>query len=344
MVRIGRLAGFALVAALAGPAAAEPSKEFRDYLAWCSSGMTCSARVDTKDNELSGFGIERVAGRNTPVTLFLDISAEFAKGSDVSFSVDGKSWGVVPASQFTRDEDDYRSMLQSQESVSGLIAVLRNGRRLDVSYSGTEGQRSVNISLAGLAASLTWLDDVQGRVGTRDAIVAKGDEESPEFTARDITTVEDLPEAIREDFTGEGECAFFEPDRFGRAGGFEDRFDKDNALLVVPCADGGAYNQPFSLYWVTAEGVHPMQLPTMGELGPMVIEEAWNVGWDGHERVLEAFFKGRGIGDCGLYDKWKLIGVPDSLQFMLIEERSKDDCDGEGGLETFPYLWPPKRK
>lgn len=341
---IGRFAGIVIVAALANPAAAEPSKEFRDYLAWCSSGMDCSAQVDTKDNELSGFGIARKAGRSTPVTLFLDMSAEFAGGSDVAFTVDGKSWGTVPASQFARDKDDYRYTLDAQEPVTALLDVLRNGHRLDISYQGTDARRMVNVSLAGLAASLTWLDDVQGRVGARDAIVAKGEKDSPEFTARDITSVDELPEEIRADFSGEGECAFFEPDRFGRAGGFEDRFDKDNALLVVPCGDGGAYNQPFSLYWVTAEGGHPMPLPTMGELGPTVIEDAWNVGWDAREHVLEAFFKGRGIGDCGLYDKWKLIGIPDSLQFMLIEERSKDDCDGKGGLETFPYLWPPKHK
>lgn len=338
-------AAFAILAAmLALPAAASPWKEFRDFHAWCSNGMTCSAEVYAEGASVNGFGLSRKAGRDQPVELYFNANAPFAEGSDVYPTVDGKALEKIPASAFVRNEDHYRNVIGDQAVVFRLIEALRNGNRLDLNYSDAEGKKTARIPLSGLAASLTWLDDVQGRVGARDAIVAKGDKESPEFTVRDINSVDQLPEDLKADFTGDGECAFYEPRRFDLAGGFEDRFGPNDALLVVPCAEGGAYNQPFSLYWVTDSGSRALALPAMGELGPVVIEEAWNVDWDARERVLEAFFKGRGIGDCGLYDKWKLIGAPDMPQFTLIESRRKDECDGEGGPDTFPYQWPPGKR
>jgi hypothetical protein len=73
---------------------------------------------------------------------------------------------------------------------------------------------------------------------------------------------------------------------------------------------------------------------------------AWNIGWDQPAKLLTAFFKGRGIGDCGSYDKWELGSGGEGLSFTLIEARVKDDCDGDdgGGIENWPLVWPVGKK
>lgn len=337
-------AALVLSLAAATPALGGPSKEIRDFVAWCSNGLTCEAEVFTSDAEMGGFGLRREAGRAKPVILYFRGGAGLADGSTVFLTVDNKPAAMLPAEVFRRDADDLRLELGNQELVFSSLDALRNGRQLDVGYTGANGKRTVRFSLSGLAGSLTWLDEAQGRIGAKDAIVAGGDKDSPEFIPRDLRSVDDLPEDLKADFTGEGVCALMEPERFGNFGGFEDQFDRINSLLVAPCGDGGAYNQPFAIYWVTDLGEKKMALPAMGADGPIVVDEAWNVDWDPTRKILTGFFKGRGLGDCGMYDVWKLLGVPDDLRFTLVESRQKDDCDGKGGLETFPIVWPVKQK
>lgn len=325
-------------------AQAGPSKEIRDYVAWCTNGLTCKAETFAKDEELGGLGLERRAGRDTPVELFFRMPEAFSEGSIVRVGVDGKPAAALKAAEFARDEDDGANRLTSPVAVGALIEAARNGDTLEIAYAAGKGERKVAISLAGLAGSLTWLDDKQGRIGAKDAIVAKGDKDSPQFVPRDLLSIDDLPEDLKNEFAENAQCALMEPERFGLFGGFEDQFDAVNSLLVMPCGEGGAYNQPYAVYWVTDLGERPMALPAMGELGPIVVEEVWNMDWDHTTRELTGFFKGRGLGDCGMFDKWRLTGEDEFRTFTLIESRQKDNCDGEGGLETFPIVWPVKRK
>lgn len=336
------LAGLCLAALF--PAHAGPSKEIRDFAAWCTNGLTCKADVFAPGGELYGFGVERRAGRDTPVEAVFRNQSAFAAGSVVRLAVDGKPVAALKAEHFAFDESDFANRLTSEPAVRALIEAARNGGKLEVRYAGGDGEKSATFSLAGFAGSLTWLDEAQGRIGAKDAIVAKGDKDSPQFVPRDLLTIDDLPEDLKDLYSERGGCALMEPERFGLFGGFEDQFDAVNSLLVMPCGEGGAYNQPYAIYWVTDLGEKPMALPAIGELGPIVINEAWNVDWDHSTRTLTGFFKGRGLGDCGMYDKWRLTGEDEFRTFTLIESRQKDDCDGKGGVETFPIVWPIKRK
>ncbi|MBK8457268.1 MAG: DUF1176 domain-containing protein [Phyllobacteriaceae bacterium] len=343
-----RIRNFPIVSLLAilfvSPAVAGPSKEIRDFVAWCTNGLTCKAETFTQDEELNGFGVERKAGPGTPVLLFFRSQAGFAEGSTVALSLDGAPAGEIPAAEFTRNDSDFLTSIDETGLVAGLLAKLKDARRLEVTYTAAKGKRTASLSLSGLAGSLTWLDEAQGRIGTVDAIVAKGDKASPEHTVRDVLSIDDLPEDLKDLYSERGNCALMEPERFGNLGAFEDQFDPVNSLLVIPCGEGGAYNQPYRVFWVTDLGEKAMALPAMGEEGPIVVAEAWNVDWDHATATLTGMFKGRGLGDCGMFDKWRLTGEEEYRTFMLVEARRKDDCDGKGGVETFPIVWPIKRK
>ncbi|MEI6728335.1 MAG: DUF1176 domain-containing protein [bacterium] len=55
--------------------------------------------------------------------------------------------------------------------------------------------------------------------------------------------------------------------------------------------------------------------------------------------ILTNFEKYRGLGDCGLYSKYKF----ENYKFILSEARLKVDCDGTGNFETFPLIYPDNK-
>jgi hypothetical protein len=50
-------------------------------------------------------------------------------------------------------------------------------------------------------------------------------------------------------------------------------------------------------------------------------------GFDPETNLLGTFQKGRGVGDCGSAAEYKYN--PENQNFVLIEARLKDTCDGE---------------
>jgi hypothetical protein len=49
-----------------------------------------------------------------------------------------------------------------------------------------------------------------------------------------------------------------------------------------------------------------------------------NLSWKKKERLLESYFKGRGIGDCGGGDDWAWDGA----RFRVVRSRMMDECLG----------------
>ncbi len=64
----------------------------------------------------------------------------------------------------------------------------------------------------------------------------------------------------------------------------------------------------------------------MTEAGPAADMTIWNASLDGSR--LTAFFKGRGIGDCGQISEWRIDAEASAL--FLVESRVKDECAARG--------------
>lgn len=341
---------FALAIAVTA-AAANPYKDIRDTSVYCSNGLTCQLGLGSLEPPGKGLvyraEITRQSGPNKHPELVLYSAKPFKDGSAVRFLSGGKEIFKLEADRFARSDDDWDNRLKDGVLVRELIAVLHDANDAEIEHENADGKHADRFSLSGFVGALRYMDEVQERLDTEDALEVKGPKPSGGPSVRDLLSVDDLPEDMKALFKSEGECEFFEIARFGRMGGFEAQLDDTNSLLVAPCGEGGAYNQPYALYAVTDLGFKRIGLPAMGEDGPVIIEEAWNIGWDHPKKELESFFKGRGLGDCGSFDRWKLInaglGEPD---FTLVEARVKDDCDGSdgGGIEKWPALWPPEKK
>lgn len=338
------LIGAIALAVASLPAAASVYEQFRDISVSCSNALTCSIDLVGSGGALSWAGLVRSMGPDQPLGLYL-YHDELAPTATVSLRVDGAPAGSLTGSDFVAGSPAGR-LIHSGADVLDLLAVLRNGNVLEISIDGGTATR---FSLSGLVASLIFVDEQQGRLGARDALERKGDGESPRASVVEITRIADIPEAIRPDFQGDGECAFFDEDRFSYGRGFAARLSEAYTLYALPCAEGGAYNQPyvFSMrsQYGSSVGFRAVSLPTMTEDGPSTVGEAWNIDWNAAERTMTAFFKGRGVGDCGSWDRWGLRETGAAPAFVLMEARVKGDCDGDGGggPENWPPLWPVTR-
>lgn len=329
----------------ASPAFASPYKEVRDTSVSCSNGMTCelSLKGIGENNELYSVALARAPGPGTQVRLMVRTTSMLAEGSKVSFLVDGKEALSLAAADFDLFAEDSEYTAKDTEVGRRLFALLKNGTLLKVVFAAEKSGES-SFSLAGIAGAGLFMDEAQGRLDAKDALVRVGTKETAASSVRDIIDFDQLPPAIRPDFESpESDCGFVEELRFRYGQGFAVRIADDTELYVLPCALGGAYNQPYAFFQLYGGKATEVPLPYMSDEGPTTTSGAVNVDWDHPSRTLTAFDKGRGLGDCGVWDKWKLSEDPFDVRFVLVESRVKDDCDGQGeGPETWPLVWPKR--
>jgi hypothetical protein len=320
----------------------------RDWAVICTNGLTCTLSFSKDAAEgLTTVGLERENAPNAPVKLVVSAPAGIAQTDDVSgtfsVSVDGVDLLNVPVADMSKH--GYLLAYSNPGKIDALRAAMERGMKMTVRYAGAGGEESLTTSLSGVKAGLLFIDDVQDRVKRVDALVAKGDRPMPaRASVRDLEAFSDLPAAIRPDFEGDkGDCGGIAADRFAEAGAFEAQLDDGAVLLGLPCGLPGAYNQPYVFYAEMGGKVRQLALPVIGDDGPTVETMAFNVSYDVGRRQVEAFYKGRGLGDCGSYDVWNLKAGPMGPVFVLKEERQKGDCDGDyaGGPKHWPRLWPP---
>lgn len=340
------LFGAVALVSCAVPAHADVYEQFRDVGVSCSNALTCSIDLTGSGGALTSAGLTRRMGPDTPLGLYLYLD-DLAPGARVELGVDGTPAATLAGSDFEPVGMTGR-LVHSGDGTLDLLAAMRNGNALEIRIDGGTATR---FSLSGLVASLVFVDETQGRLGARDALERKGEGQSPEAQLAEITRLADIPEAIRPAFEGAGDCSFYDEARFASSGGFSVVLSEAHTLYALPCAEGGAYNQPYVFYMRSQYGsgsdadFRAMALPAMTEEGPSTVDEAWNIGWDAETRIMTAFFKGRGIGDCGSWDRWGLRNTPAEPAFVLKESRFKEDCDGDngGGPQNWPALWPIAR-
>lgn len=340
-----RLLIVAAILAAAAPVSASPYKEIRDTSVSCTNGMTCELSLKGMDdnNELYSVALSRAPGPDTPVRLIIRTSSPLAAGSTVRFEADGKDVLSISADGFDLFPDDNEYTAKDAMAGRMLFAAVKDASNLAVSFNAEKPGES-RFSLAGVAGAGLFMDEAQGRLEAKDALVRIGGKDTAPSAVRDIVDFDQLPPSIQPDFANpESDCGFVEELRFRYGQGFAVKISDDTELYVLPCALGGAYNQPYALYQVYDGKASEVVLPAMSDDGPTTTSGAVNVDWDQTTRTLTAFDKGRGLGDCGTYDKWVLRDDPADVSFALVESRFKDDCDGEGeGPETWPLLWPKK--
>ncbi|HAJ04565.1 MAG TPA: hypothetical protein DCL55_15270, partial [Brevundimonas sp.] len=185
----------------------------------------------------------------------------------------------------------------------------------------------------------------QGRLGTVTALIRKGDAPASSVPAAPTLpvvaaapavaqtglTATQLPDAV-EDLDPVRTCRTdtdFNPDFQYDIQQY--RLAADTVLWGVPCFMG-AYNTGYLYVLTDNAGASPriVSLPTTGE----AMETPINPEYDPATRRLEAFGKGRGLGDCGTVHQWIWTG----RAFVLEHERRMEACMGVTA-DLWPVTW-----
>lgn len=322
---------------------ADQYKTFKDWNVVCTNGLVCWMETYPENKGIYSLGFSRGTEADAPLDLTLSFDGTPKKGSNVEIKFPGQTFGVsVLASAGTLADDEWEFPLEIERE--NLVAALKAGKNVAINIETDKMKINAVLSLSGVVASMLFIDETQGRVGHVDALQAKGDKAAEEVETRvsDLEEASELPEKVKTIWAGSfNECEDGEPDNIAKHGGMRIELDNDGHLFILPCGTPGAYNQPYVaiVYDIDSKNARMVPFPTMGNRGPSSFETAYNVNWNDKKSQLDAFFKGRGIGDCGSKHIWEWDGYSYDGAFELIEERLKDDCDENFG--EFPLIWPP---
>lgn len=353
-MRILAFAAAALTAALTfgGAVAAQPARagsETREFQAWtvvCNNVNDCVAYSQGDDFGPGWAMIRMDAGPNAePEVLFGDWPEEGA--APIAARIDGEALRtelVMPDRYYTRAVEPRAA-----------LAAMAAGDRLVLTLQGAEHDPGgVPVALAGVSATLLWIDERQGRLNTRSALIRRGDRPNsgvpaawptPEVHAGPAIGQAGLPasppdalEALPAVQSCDEETAFHQSDLLVRRE--VARLSDDTLLWSVLCSLG-AYNQGNRFFLTDADGANPrpLRLPETPQPWHDDMTEAdrltyINAGYDVETRTLTTFAKARGLGDCGLFATWIWTGD----QFLLVEERVMNVCAGIGH-DLWPQTW-----
>lgn len=323
---------------LAGGESQAAFKKVRDTLVLCDFAQNCTLTLTPVASDgAPGLGIFRSSQSGSKPLLRLSYVDPSQKTGKLEISIDGQTLLDVDVSALKAQDDQLDYTGDMVKALDGM----KNGQKLQLKFAG----KTSTYSLSGLVGGLIYVDEQQSRDGTVEALQVKGSKPAPvPPQLKLIETIEQIPADIRKDFSDEeAVCGGASPGTFRNAGGFETKIADGLDLIGLPCGSPGAYNQPYAFYSRYENKTVPISLPTISDDGPTVTDTAWNIDWAQKTLTLTAFFKGRGLGDCGIYDVWKATDSGEGrVRFVLVQERSKGDCDGNyaGGPEKWPASWP----
>ena len=321
---------------LAGSAAAQTTPAtatFRDWSAACGNDGTCVA-----------FGKPQQFG---PAWVRVEMAAGPTAEPRIQFGYPDWSDGAqAPRFSLAIDGADLRTTtnidgLPALTGAGARQALARMTRGASLTFDG--GEDPTDVSLSGASAALLWIDERQGRLDTPSALVRRGarsDQTVPAAPAlprlragprisqaglvdrplpATLAHASDLRECLAdEDLAGSAPTAH--------------RLGPDLLLWNIPCFRG-AYNFGSVLWTTRDDGSDPHPLALTNARGEAVMEIV-NGGYDPQTRQIDAFAKGRGIGDCGLAQRWLWTGQ----RFELLGETGMDDCFGVR-VDYWPVLW-----
>jgi invasion protein IalB len=342
-------AAIAFAAAMPGAALASTYKTFGKWDVYCTNGLNCDMLYYSQDGKgMASFTLHRSSAPQAPVSIIFTLADKATlpdpKTARVSAQIDGKEI-ALPAGDLTFDETRQNWVLKGDILATGLIDAMRAGQTMRFSIGQAPDMLSIDLPLSGSSASFLFFDDVQGRVDHVDALQAKGAKPPVDaLPVSDLTSLAELPDTIRPVFEENGQCGGFSEGMMADMGAFVRHFSPTEALYAVPCGGPGAYNVPMVIYYQTEDYTQQLQFPVMMGEGPGVTSDGYNLDFDLATDTITSFFKGRGLGDCGSWYRWKVTDGGAGKTLVLLRETDKNDCDGNyaGGPEKWPAAWPKR--
>lgn len=332
-------AGLALLSG--GAAQAAGVKSFRDWTAVCDNLDTCVAFAFPADEaEIGWLRLERRGDAGAPVSIVIAVWAEDdpeVGGGPWVLKVDGKPVAGLGALSPVQDGTGFWRAEVPPASGRALALAARDGSALTLTR---RGRPPVSLSLSGGAATMIWIDEQQGRLGSPTALGrASGPPtaivvpSTPVIAAGSPIAQTGLPKTVpAAAMKAVGEC--------------EDMADRavepliarlaPGVVLYAPVCSMGAYNAVHGLVLAdeTGKGARAISLPLPAGLDQTSISDPMNLDYDPATRILGSFAKGRGLGDCGDEAQW----IWDGRAFQVLSMRVMPVCRGVPG-DDWPTLF-----
>ncbi len=335
-------------------ARSETIRQFKDWRASCDDNGNCKGVVvDTRRNNTTATYRLEIARKREPNsfwTLSFVITGDEARTFEpLHVSVD-----FEPPLQLEPDQDYQPGKQANTYDIIGvaqgniLMRLFARGNDAFFNFLNSRGQETAaRFSLRGLSATLLWIDDQQKRLKsprTIGEVKAASTETRPAvpnaYTSGNTTVLapDKLPPAIAKLHFVDGECDVMERPPLSDFGFETARLDKDTKLFLIPCR-AAAYNIVYRIYLKASNADRPRQLlfaDYSNSLGWTGTQDLMNVSYDAKTKSLSAFYKGRGLGDCGstsIY-RWQ------QYAFKLLEYRNWQKCDGTRQAQDWPVIYP----
>lgn len=316
---------FLIALALQAAPAQGPLKSFGDWAVACDNTRLCEATSlpiaadgTGYDDDAVSLSIVRAGGADGEMRIEADRGGK----GPVALLVDGREVArATPVGDVT---------VFTGTAVEPALRALANGKGATLTAAGKPVAR---VSLAGMAASLRFMDAEQGRAGTASAIVARGSKPAasvpparpaPSVAAvRPTGTPATITPALATRLAKLAKCeGEFTP---GESKIEAHALGSGKTLALVPCG-AGAYN--FSSVPVILAGgaatIARFDTPPSWTGAEDGMPTLVNAGWDAAKGELSSYAKGRGLGDCGGAETY----VWDGTRFRLVEARSMGECRG----------------
>lgn len=350
----------ATTAAAASPSSATPAvlrprtmPSFDRWSVACTNSGLCTASALIRDRSV---WLDLRIVRNWPAEApaLVRITANAALNGDKALKlwIDGKAVDEIQVAQLRESQAAITAPLgfrplggegfwyPAGPATDTLLRAMVAGKTLRMDLPIGEETVSLQIPLKGLMASLSWLDDQQRRTGTTSAIQTKGEalaQDAPH--ALPIVDPATLPPAIAAAWDANRFCSDVDPGIFPNLDAVAAPLDDKLTLYLLPCGAPGAYNAAYVALLAGADGkTRQLSFARMSDQGPVAMDLLYNLHWDAPSLELDSLFRGSGIGDCGVWSRWRWTGSA----FALTEEASRSTCDGqETPLSEWGRIWPP---
>lgn len=338
-----------LLGLLAATAAdAQQYKVFKDWAVGCDNQRSCAALGLPARDAGDAAAFFRVS-RDGPVESAPSVQLVYASenpmdGVALQLQLDGRPVTGISAEPWPAKGDGYtvRSTLAGPESLA-FIEALRNAKTasLQLFEKAKPGGEPREISLAGSAAALLFVDAVQRRDGGVTALVAKGPAPAsavpPAPPGPTLTSlhIQELDQPLPKPPTGvmqakDSSCQDNQQLALGLEG---------DATLWGVCDSAGAYNFSFRMYLARNGAAQLQRFDLPGGQGGLPEAVLINPGVMEDQRTLNSFNKGRGLGDCGDSSDW----VWDGTSFRLLRFSMLTECRGVPS-DDWPQIYVAHRQ
>ncbi|MFC6657427.1 DUF1176 domain-containing protein [Roseibium salinum] len=351
----------AMALAAASSAVAQPGRTAPSFDSWtadCSNTGVCFASSLTRTKSVwVDLRIIRDWPAEAQPLMRLTTNTTLPVEGTLRFDVDGAAVEALPLEQLREMQGavvppaGFRPLggegfwYPTGPATATLLKALQEGKELTVRLPAAEDGAdpiSVPVSLQGLKASLLWLDNRQNRTGTVAAIVAPGTapaEDAPH--ALPVMSAQELPPEVAAVWSANRLCSEIDPAIFASLNAVRVPLPENASLYIIPCGAPTAHNSPYVAVLASKDGAaRQIHVARMSDQGPIATDLIYNAHWSPADQQLVSYFKGSGVGECGLWNRW----VWNGSGLVLLEEATRNTCDGtEPDLSKWSNSWPAKR-